>query len=227
MEGRGIYYSDPFPYIITDDFFPYETALQLESEFLPYHDPAWYCYNNAIEKKKTLNLWHRFPAATYRIMQELCLSTSHGAVADIGLHGAGWHIMEDGGNLNPHLDYQVHPKLGLLRKWNLIIYLSSDYKKKYGGELGFWRGDEKAPTELAVTIEPKFNRAVLFDTTQNSWHGLVTPFTAPAGVYRKSLAVYYTQGEGEGRHKAQFYPRPGQGEEVRALIERRSKGEYT
>jgi len=28
-----------------------------------------------------------------------------------------------GGNLNPHLDYSIHPKMGLQRKLNVIIYL--------------------------------------------------------------------------------------------------------
>ena len=38
---------------------------------------------------------------------------------------------------------------------------------------------------------PKFNRAILFDTTQNSWHGLPEPVCSPENEYRKSLAVYY------------------------------------
>ena len=40
-------------------------------------------------------------------------------------------------------------------------------------------------------VEPIFNRAVLFDTTQNSWHGFPEPIHPPAGKMRKSFAVYY------------------------------------
>ena len=38
---------------------------------------------------------------------------------------------------------------------------------------------------------PLFNRAVLFDTTQHSWHGFPEPINPPHGKMRKSFAVYY------------------------------------
>ena len=44
---------------------------------------------------------------------------------------------------------------------------------------------------MIKTISPKFNRAVLFDTTQNSWHGLPDPLKCPKDEYRKSIAIYY------------------------------------
>lgn len=220
--------SDPFFHTVLDDFFPLEVALKLEEQFPHYDDPSWYYYNNAIENKKTLNLWHLFPKETYAAFQELCQLEINGARADFGLHGGGWHIHKNGGNLNLHLDYEIHPKLRLQRKYNLIIFLSSDFKPEYGGHLGLWKGNERKPLELAKTIEPKFNRAVLFDTTQNSWHGLATPIKCPEGVYRKSLAVYYLQ-EGDGeRERALFAPREDQknNEEILSLIDRRTKGEY-
>ena len=44
---------------------------------------------------------------------------------------------------------------------------------------------------MVKQIEPKFNRAILFDTTQNSWHGLPNPLKCPKTEFRKSMAVYY------------------------------------
>ena len=44
---------------------------------------------------------------------------------------------------------------------------------------------------LLEKVYNKFNRAILFDTTQNSWHGLPDPINCPEDVYRKSLAIYY------------------------------------
>ena len=41
---------------------------------------------------------------------------------DNGLNGGGWHIHANGGKLNPHLDYSMHPKLPYQRK---IILLST------------------------------------------------------------------------------------------------------
>jgi hypothetical protein len=54
-----------------------------------------------------------------------------------------------------------------------------------------------------------YNRAVLFDTTQNSWHGLPTPLTCPKGKYRKSIAMYYITDIDNGiedRSRALFAP---------------------
>ena len=79
------------------------------------------------------------------------------------------------------------------RKLNLIIYLEEDYDPAWGGGLELWSHDEKnsKPLEKIKVIEPKFNRAILFDTTQNSWHGFPDPIQVPDGKMRKSFAVYY------------------------------------
>ncbi len=215
----------PYPYTVIDNFFPDDVALRLESEFPPYHDPAWYVYRNALENKKTMNYWHLFPPETYRAFQSLCQKNVYGAVADYGLHGGGWHISADGGNLNPHCDYQLHPKLGMHRRFNIIVYLSSDYKEEYGGEFGLWDGDDVSPGKLVKKIWPKFNRGILFDVSGNAWHGMASKVSCPTDIYRKSIAVYYV-GEGQGdRKKALFAPREGQ-EGVEDLIKRRAQGEY-
>src|SRR5690606_9389393 len=77
------------------------------------------------------------------------------------------------------------------RKINIIVYMSREMRPEYGGHLGLWQDADETPGELRVEIEPRFNRAVLFDTTQKSWHGMSRPLSQPEGIYRKSLAVYY------------------------------------
>ena len=84
------------------------------------------------------------------------------------------------------------------------------------------------PKELVKTIEPKFNRAILFDTTQNSWHGLPQPLMCPSDRYRKSIAVYYltnVDDNTEERYRALFVPTKNQSnnKDVLKLIESRSK----
>jgi Rps23 Pro-64 3,4-dihydroxylase Tpa1-like proline 4-hydroxylase len=194
--------NEPFDHCVIDDFLLPEIATKLESEFLDYDDPKWFYYKNAIEDKKALNDWNSFPELTYKIFRELIsedfmsiLSGSLGVplYQDPGLHGGGWHMHGPGGNLNPHFDYSIHPKVGLQRKVNIIIYMSSSLKDEHGGHLGLWAHDpvNDAPGDLIKVVQPKFNRAVIFDTTQNSWHGMCRPLTQPDGIYRKSLAVYY------------------------------------
>ncbi len=56
---------------------------------------------------------------------------------------------------------------------------------------------------------PKFNRAVFFDTTMNSWHGLCEEISCPKNEYRKSIALYYLTpppANANKRGKALFHP---------------------
>jgi Rps23 Pro-64 3,4-dihydroxylase Tpa1-like proline 4-hydroxylase len=230
--------NDPFDYCVIDNFLEFDIASALENEFLEYDDQRWFYYKNSIENKKALNDWNIFPSLTYQVFKELIskdfteiLSTNIGVplYQDPGLHGGGWHIHGAGGNLNPHFDYSIHPKLGLQRKINIIIYLSSTLKKEDGGYLGLWSHDESSnkPNKLIAEIEPKFNRAVIFDTTQKSWHGMSRPLSQPEGVYRKSLAIYYltdAPGDADPRQRALFAPREEQKNDINVLnlIQRRS-----
>ena len=148
---------------------------------------------------------------------------------DFGLNGGGLHTHRSGGKLNAHLDYSLHPKLRLERRLNLLIYLTPDWKTEWGGDLGLWNHDEeyKKPKNLISTISPQFNRAVLFDTTQNSWHGLPDPIQCPPEVTRNSLAVYYLcdpRSEAEDRSRALFVPHKEQENDpdVLELIRKRS-----
>lgn len=194
--------SSPFTHCVIDDFLPLDLAKQLESEFPNFDDEVWFNYKNKIEDKKLLSDWRKFPEQTYQmfsflnsnlILEALSNLVDTRLYGDHGLHGGGWHIHANGGKLNPHLDYSIHPHLKLQRKLNLIIYIADGWKEEYGGHFGLWGYDEEKHTAgpLHSEIPVKFNRAVLFDTTQNSWHGLSRQVSCPDNMYRKSLAIYY------------------------------------
>ncbi len=133
----------PFPFAIVDDFFKNDIAAQLENEIPEYDGSEWFSYENAIEIKKACNNWNYFPKLTYEVFTLLNSKTFTQMVAsltgtdflesDMGLNGGGWHIHPSGGKLNTHLDYSLHPKLGLERKFNIIIYLNSNWKESWGG----------------------------------------------------------------------------------------------
>lgn len=229
----------PFNHCVIDNFFKKNIALSLEKEFPNFNSNIWHQYNNPIEVKKVCNDWNIFPKLSYQVFAylnssdfisiiESSLSEGIKLFSDIGLNGGGWHIHARGGKLNTHLDYSIHPKLGLQRKLNIIIYLNSNWKQKWGGELGFWSNESSSyPGSLAKEIVPKFNRAVLFDTTQNSWHGLPKPLRCPKNEFRKSIAVYYLcspSKRASQRGKALFSPTEEQSfkEDVLDLIKKRS-----
>lgn len=214
----------PFDHLVIDEFFEKSTAQQLERDVFDYDDENWFSYSNAIEEKKALNNWNYFPSTTYKAFQFLTSQTFSAAMsklcgvqvtADQGLHGGGWHIHASGGNLNPHLDYSLHPKTGLQRKLNIIVYLSSDLEEKHGGHLGLWAksSEMNRPGELVCEVAPKFNRAIIFDTTQTSWHGMSRKLSQPSNIYRKSIAAYYLcdpPADVDRRERALFAPRSDQ-----------------
>jgi Rps23 Pro-64 3,4-dihydroxylase Tpa1-like proline 4-hydroxylase len=214
----------PFNHAVVDNFIAADVLQNLIAEFLPYDSPKWFYYKNAIEDKKALNDWNAFGPHTYRFLSYLNspdfvekLSQLIGVqlYADNGLHGGGWHSHGRGGNLNPHMDYSIHPKLGLQRRVNIIIYVSPQMQETHGGHLGLWEHDPQTgrPGKLVAEVAPQCNRALVFDTTQNSWHGISRPLDQPEGVFRNSFAVYYLcdpQENADPRGRALFAPREEQ-----------------
>jgi Rps23 Pro-64 3,4-dihydroxylase Tpa1-like proline 4-hydroxylase len=214
--------AQPFRHVIIDNFFDEETALKLSAEFPDYNDPnIWSVYKNAIEDKKLTPNWDLFPKTTYQTFSLMNtpsfvekigkITGITNLIADYGMHGGGWHMHQRGGKLNMHKDYSIHPKLGMERRINIIIYMTQDWKEEWGGGLEFWSHDKETnlPKECVTKVHNKFNRAVLFDTTQNSWHGLPQAIDCPENVYRKSLAIYYlseARPEAQGHDRAYFAP---------------------
>ena len=229
---------EPFDHLIIDDFFPDDIANKLYSEFPDFDDEVWFNYKNKIEDKKLLTDWRKFPKYTYQafsflnsnvVLDTLRNMTNCQLYADNGLHGGGWHIHANGGKLNPHLDYSLHPMLKQQRKLNLIVYLCKDWTESYGGHFGLWSQDSttKRSGNLVKEIPVGFNKAVLFDTTQDSWHGLSRIVSCPDNLFRKSLAVYYLTDPPQGvdeRSRALFSPTEKQRDdaEIAELIEKRA-----
>jgi Rps23 Pro-64 3,4-dihydroxylase Tpa1-like proline 4-hydroxylase len=230
---------NPFNHLIIDNFFDVDTAVKLSQEFPDFNSKLWRQYDNQIENKKLQNYWDKFPSLTYKVLTYLNSQEFISKISkltginllypDIGLNGGGWHIHGVGGKLNVHKDYVIHPKLGLMRILNLIIYLTEDWNPDWGGGLGLWSHDDlkNLPKDLIKDVDFRFNRAILFNTSQNSWHGLPDPISCPQTVYRKSIAVYYLTNPTpncEQRGKALFAPYKAQIEDtaILELIQKRS-----
>jgi Rps23 Pro-64 3,4-dihydroxylase Tpa1-like proline 4-hydroxylase len=217
--------SEPFNHVVIDNFFTDEVARNIFKDMPGYDADLDAKYDNAIEKKRTVQNWTKFSKNIYTAMTELVsqeftkhlryMTNEPELVADFGLHGGGIHLHQSGDYLNVHLDYDIHPKLDMKRKLNIIVYLNPNWKEEWGGNLGMWSHDNVTgqPKELIKSVAPAFNRALVFDTTQNSWHGVTEGITAPEGEYRKSLALYYlipTTDLDNKRQKALFVPRQEQ-----------------
>ncbi len=98
------------------------------------------------------------------------------------------HITGKGGFLKIHSDTNFHPNFNLDRRLNWLIYLNKNWKEEYGGNLELWNKDM---SKCVQNIKPIFNRAVIFSTDDQSYHGHPDPLNCPEDMERKSLAFYY------------------------------------
>ena len=234
----GEFNSTAYSHCVIDNFLQESVADKIAEDF-PTYDSGMYngTYNNQIELKRTCNIWDRFPQSIYQLIYWLNskqftdllvgLTGTTNLYTDPGIHGGGLHCYPQSGKLNPHLDYSIHPKLHLQRKYNLIIYLTPQWQTAWGGDFGIWNSDSSGPTTVFRTVSPMFNRAVIFDTTQRTWHGLTTAVESPAGITRNSIAMYYLTDpptDVDPRSRALFAPTEQQKDdvEIRELIARRS-----
>ena len=229
----------PFNHVIIDNFFLPEIADKISDEFPDFNDASVNTYNSPLEIKKSLNHWDRFPPTTYRAFTFLGrypfvarmqhVTKKYDLEFDYGLNGGGWHMHGPGGNLNIHVDYNMHPKLHMQRKLNIIVYLTKDWDTSWGGGLELWSHDESEnkPMKKEKTVDNIYNRAILFDTTQDSWHGLPDTIKCPEGHLRKSIAAYYVcpaAAQTENRSRAMYVPRKDQegDESIKELIKKRA-----
>jgi hypothetical protein len=210
--------AQPFPHVVIDDFLAPDLARQAEAEFPGPEAPIWWTYNNPLEKKLACNKVEAIPPTLRGILETFNTVGFAKLLAELtgipdlqpdpGYHGGGLHALKRGGKLDMHLDYSIHPHLKLERRLNLIVYLNSGWKDEYGGHLELWDSEMKG---CVVKASPIFNRAVLFQTSDISYHGNPEMVQCPDTMMRKSVALYYlTQPRPNAtpRPRARFVKRP-------------------
>ena len=123
--------------------------------------------------------------------------------------GSGVHQGFDGSYLDVHVDFSIHPTLKKHRRLNLLIFLNKNWKEEYGGHCEFWDPEVK---NLVAKALPSFNRAVIFECSQISFHGY-SKINIPKDESRKSFYSYfYTDiAPGVKYHDTIFKARPEEG----------------
>ena len=190
--------ADPFPHLVEDGLFDPRILEAVENEFDEMDRGGWHHSDATHERKSSIEDAHRLGPFTAALIAQLNggffvrfleqLTGIHGLVPDPHLRGGGLHEIRQGGLLGVHADFNVHPRLQLYRRLNLLIYLNHDWEESWGGALELW---DRRGHQCVRSILPIFNRTVLFDTSNFSYHGHPHPLACPAERSRRSVALYY------------------------------------
>lgn len=229
--------TDPYKYLVVDNFLEDAGAKELARDF-PDASAPWHRYDNPFERKLLQDDMRVMPVPhmlTFLILNsgpfveflERSMGIS-GLIPDPSLRGGGLHQIMTGGKLDIHCDFNWHQHLKLDRRLNAILYLNPIWDESWGGHLEMW---DRNMTACQKKIAPVFNRLVVFETTDFSYHGHPEPLRCPPSVTRKSMAwYYYTNGRPESEksaaHAAMFKKRPDEetSEEIEELRRRRNLG---
>ena len=191
----------PFKYIVIDDVIKEKIAHKIHDEYPKVIDGEWDGATYIDQQKKFQKTVFKKNSIIQSVFDELNSEAFLGwlnyitdmeepLIADPELIGGGLHQSINGAFLNIHVDFNFHPKTKLHRRLNVLIYMNIDWKDEYEGHLELWEIDDGNKNLLEI-ISPKFNRLVLFETNEISFHGHPKPLKIPADVSRKSLATYY------------------------------------
>src|SRR6476659_8385974 len=141
--------AEPFPHIVIDGLFDDADLERVLREFPSPDQMRWTRFDNDREKK--LGFYHESSVISDAVRRFLDamngfemllfleqLNGISGLIPDPYFGGGGLHQIEPGGFLKVHADFNVHPKLKLDRRLNMLIYLNRDWKEEYGGHLELW-----------------------------------------------------------------------------------------
>lgn len=214
----------PFPHIVMEDFIGTDVLKQVIDEF-PGRDGRSY-FDRAQERFKYQFDPNTVESAIVRnLLAELngepflaFLSKMTGIenlISDPYYSGGGLHETLSGGHLSVHADFNMHDSMGVQRRLNLLIYLNDDWPEEYGGQLELW---DKKMRKAAVSVLPVLGRAVVFNTTLQSFHGQPDPVTCPENRSRRSIATYYYTAlpaqVAEPKRTTTFQTRPNSGDKT-------------
>ena len=193
---------DPFRHVVIDDFFDATTCARLVEEFPPFergnarNEAGELGGKSTIEKIRGLGAGY---AALDDLIQTRGFLDLIGKITGIPellydpwYFGGGTHENRHGQDLDAHVDFNRHPVERWHRRLNLIVYFNREWDDAWGGALEL-HSDPRSPADRVLRITPSFNRAVIFETTEWSWHGF-RRIELPADkndLSRKSLALYF------------------------------------
>jgi hypothetical protein len=196
----------PFKHVVIDNFFNADLASKLLTEF-----PAF-------DKKLATNEAGQTGGKAVRtdigsvspVYRELYKYISSGAFLDFvsqvsgipdllidpQMFGGGTHENLHSQELDAHVDFNYDQSVQLHRRLNLIVYLNPEWRPEWGGALEIHSNPRDPGVNQISSYDPLFNRCVMFETNEYSWHGFPRIELPPERrkLSRKSISIYlYTK----------------------------------
>jgi len=166
----------PTRFTAIDNLFPEEIAEKIHRAFPPPDEMR--LLDSFREKKYTSKSLEKFEPlitdATFafqdqRVIEAVSNITGQtDVIGDPHLYAGGISAMEHGHFLNPHIDNSHDGEQENYRVLNLLYYVTPEWKAENGGNLELWDTDVKE----VVEIPSLFNRLVLMETNDKSWHSV-------------------------------------------------------
>jgi hypothetical protein len=189
----------PFPHMMMDDLFEPVALRRVLREWPHAEDKSLERFDNTYVRGKR-GTSHETQVGPYTqfVRDRLCrpdfllalekLTGITGLIPDPYFFGGGLHFTSCGGKLAIHADFNMHPRLKLDRRLNLLVYLNEGWTEQNQGWLELW---DREMTACVRRVLPIFNRMAIFSTTDYSFHGQPEPIVGPPTLVRRSIALYY------------------------------------
>jgi hypothetical protein len=215
--------AEPFKHILVDDFFDDALARELLAQFPKPDESISLNPYGAIGAKAThpdlstlggaYRTVHAYMGSPRFLAWLGEITGIEGLLYDEKNYGGGTHENFEGRDLRPHVDFNYHPVSKLHRRINLIVYLNDEWRPEWGGAIAL-HSDPRSPHDKVTEYQPLFNRCIVFETNERSWHGFER-LNFPSDQKhrsRKSLSIYlYTrerpEEEAHAEHTTFFIPR--------------------
>jgi Rps23 Pro-64 3,4-dihydroxylase Tpa1-like proline 4-hydroxylase len=222
----------PFPYLMIDSLIDQKKAAEIAAAYPSFEAALGQgrTFLGVNERKKIqITDSSKYPASIAELNEVLAsasflaelsyLTGIPNLIADEQLVGGGMHMTGPGGRLDVHVDFNYMQDRKLHRRVNLLLYLNSSWDDAWGGQLQLW---DQNVEHCEAEIPPLFNRCVIFETSEISYHGVV-PVSPRAPFPRKSFATYYYTREAPAgwngvSHSTIFRARPDEKLKARVLM---------
>lgn len=195
---------DPFPHVCVDEFLEPVAAEELLKDFPPFDPERARNEFGEVGPKCVVTDLQSISPSYARLHEYLGSDPFLAAVSEMTgipdlkfdplMYGGGTHENVEGAELDPHIDFNYDSRTGYHRRLNLLVYLNKEWSEDWGGAielhsnpLGWYDG-----TNSIRTFNCLFNRCVIFETSERSWHGFrrIRLPADKAEISRKLISVY-------------------------------------